>query len=68
MDIQSIMSDIGYFLSDYKYIVIIVAVVLIVALIIFLMVKYMPSKGRITDLYDKNGNRKDKKNSSKKDR
>ena len=51
--------------SDYGHVFIIAVAVILVILIIVLMKKYMPSKGRITDLFDENGNRKDKKDEKK---
>lgn len=55
------LSNALQFLSDNLYIVIIIAAVLAAYLIIRYGKKNMPSKGRITDVYDSAGNQVEKR-------
>lgn len=68
MDVSNILNKIiallltvWQFLSDNIYIVIVVAAILAVYLIIRYGKKNMPSKGRITDVYDSAGNQIEKR-------
>lgn len=61
IDFAAIWDGIVRFFTDYGYaVIVVVAVALAIGIVVFIS-KHMPSKGRITDLYDKNGKRKDKK-------
>ena len=55
------------FLHDYLFLLIIVAVIMATVLIVMFARKHMPNKGRITDLFDKNGNKKDPRHTTKED-
>lgn len=52
-------------LRDYRFIVFGVLVLLLICLIILWARKHMPSKGRITDIYDYTGERYNKKSNNK---
>lgn len=45
-------------ITDYGHVFIIIIAVVLVMLIIAFMIKHMPSKGRITDLYGPDGKKK----------
>lgn len=66
IDFGAIFDAIGGFLKDYRYLLAIIAAVIIVVIIIIFMKKNMPSRGRITDVYDRDGKRKDGKDKKKK--
>lgn len=48
-------------IRDYRFILCGLLILLIICIIIIYAKKHMPSKGRITDVYDATGERKDKK-------
>ena len=49
------------FIRDYKFLLVILAAVLLVILIVIFAIKHMPSRGRINDVYDSAGNRREGK-------
>lgn len=53
--------QIGRFFKDYIFLLVTIAVLVAILLILRFAKKHMPSKGRIIDLYDKNGNLKSNK-------
>ena len=66
IDFGTIFDTIGSFIRDYRYIIAIIAAIVLVVIIILFMKKHMPSRGRITDVYDRDGHRKDGKDKKKK--
>ena len=66
-EVLTILEKIRSFLHDYLFLLIIIAVIMAAVLIIMFARKHMPHKGRITDLFDKNGNIKDPKKAAEED-
>lgn len=53
--VKTFFTTLWTIIKDNSFIVIAILTLLIVALIVMLMIKHMPNKGRIIDVYDASG-------------
>ena len=55
-DAEEVVEKTKSFLTDYLFLFIIIVVIAVAIAIAIYAIKHMPHKGRITDVFDKNGN------------